>query len=134
LALDRIYIDDCAFDLIGRHAFRIAEVESHVNLVALSASELGFPNGGRYIDICIKALELGFAYCPPEAGPQLRLQYRDQPICEWLRVAMKPIVDSRGHRCIFALLHDTRGLGLSWFRGDPDYRWESKRRFIFVCP
>ena len=84
-------------------------------------------------EICDRALELGFELCPNEIGPQLRLQYADQPKGEWLLIGMEPITVSDGHLLVFLVAHDGDGQWLHGLLGYPDYRWNAGSRFVFVC-
>lgn len=65
--------------------------ETEVELVVLLESELGIAECASDEQIYRCAQKLGLDLCPPEVGPQLRLQYRDQSNGEWLRIAMHPI-------------------------------------------
>src|SRR5262245_4163276 len=63
-----------------------------VDLVVLSVAALGFgAEGASLADIYARAGELGLELCPVEVAPQLRLQYLDQPLGEFLHIAMEPI-------------------------------------------
>ena len=72
-------ISDWANDIIGKSAFSVSPEEVDAELVVVSVAELGFKNGATCADIYKRAEELGLALCPNEVGPQLRLQYKDQP-------------------------------------------------------
>ena len=92
-ALDaaKITVGDSADEILGRPAFTFANERRELNLVVLSVTALGFgADGGTLADIHARALRLGFELCPEEVGPQLRLQYFNQPVGEFLHVAMKP--------------------------------------------
>src|SRR5215470_4805275 len=92
-ALDqaRIVVGDSADEILGRPAFVFASEPRDLNLVLRSVADLGFDaRGASLADIHARALRLGFALCPEEVGPQLGLRYRDQPVGEFLHVAMKP--------------------------------------------
>ncbi|MDO8664011.1 MAG: hypothetical protein Q7K44_00445, partial [Candidatus Liptonbacteria bacterium] len=83
-------------DILGNPAFTVSDTETEVDLVNVSVAELGFKNGAPRKDIYERAVSLGLELCPNEVGPQLRLQYTDQPKGEWLRIAMEPITGSDG--------------------------------------
>jgi len=118
-------------DILGKPAFTVAIAEEEIQLVNLSVAELGFKDGATYGNICAKAKELGLELCPNEVGPQLRLQYKDQPKGEWLRIAMEPIADSDGNPDIFTVGHDDVDLWLRGFDGDADRFWIAGNRFVF---
>ena len=124
-------ISDWANDIIGKPAFTVASGEEEIQLVNLSVEELGFKNGAKYGDICARAKELGLELCPNEVGPQLRLQYKDQPKGEWLRIAMEPITDSDGDLDIFNVGHDGDGLWLRSNLGFSDDFWDASNRLVF---
>ncbi|HEY9586269.1 MAG TPA: hypothetical protein VJJ27_01345 [Candidatus Paceibacterota bacterium] len=121
-----------ANDILGKPAFSVAGDVSEVDLVNVSVAELGFANGAMRKEIYDRAMELGLGLCPSEVGPQLRLQYKDQPNGEWLIVAMEPIADSDGDLGVFDLGHDGNGVWLNRHRGHPDSGWDAGNRFLFV--
>ena len=125
-------ISDWANDILGQPAFTVATEETEVELVVVSVAELGFKDGAKYSDICERAKQLGLALCPPEVGPQLRLQYKDQPKGEWLRIAMEPITVSGGNLEVFLVEHDDDGLWLYSDDGLPGSFWYGFSRFVFV--
>ncbi|PIT92392.1 MAG: hypothetical protein COU08_02710 [Candidatus Harrisonbacteria bacterium CG10_big_fil_rev_8_21_14_0_10_42_17] len=103
-----------------------------VDLVVRSVNELGFPEGALYDTIIARARERGLDLCPAEVDPQLKLQYTDQPMDEWLHIAMEPITDMIGNLRIFFVGHDEDGRWLSTDRCSPDIVWCSFNRFLFV--
>lgn len=124
-------LSDWASDILGKPAFAASQEETEVDLVVVSVAELGFPNGATRADIYQKAQELGLELCPPEVGPQLRLQYKDQPKSEWFLIAMEPISASDGDLDVFNVEHDVSGLWLSCHHGLPDDFWDGNR-WVFV--
>ncbi len=122
-------ISDYARDILQKVEF--SQESKSYELVSFSVSQLGFPNGATLQEVYKKAEELGLELCPAEVGPQLRLQYKDQPEGEWLRIAMNPIADSGG----FPDLFDVRRAGdVLWLRrgdGRLDDGWRG-RRFVFL--
>ena len=86
-------IGDLAGEALARPAFKLASIKTEVDLVVLSPAELGLT--AEFVslrDIYDRAEKLGLFLAPAEVGPALRLQYRDQPIGEFLHIGMKPIV------------------------------------------
>lgn len=90
-----------ANDIIEKPTFSVSTNETEVELVNVSVAELGFTDGATCEDFYARAKELGLGLCPPEVGPQLRLQYLDQPEYKWIAIAMDPITDSDGILRVF---------------------------------
>lgn len=61
--------------------------KTEVDLVRVTVEELGFNEGVSERQIYDRAVELGLVLCPFEVGPQLRLQYPEQPNGECLLVS-----------------------------------------------
>lgn len=119
--------------------------------VLLRVADLGFPEGAITREIIGseqdrdlfghpapftggRAQRLGLKLCPAEVGPQLALQYSDQPSGERLYVAMKPIPASDGEPRIFVVAHAaTAGRSLDAARARPDDKWKPEDIFVF-CP
>lgn len=121
-------------DILGKPAFKTAGKETEIDLVVVSNADLGFKEGALLKDTYKRALELGLVLCLNEVGPQLRLQYTDQPMGEWLLIAMEPIEVSGGGLNVF---HVERDDGGSWLRGSsgrPDDRRRAGSRFVFALP
>jgi len=119
-------------DILGQSAFTVSDTEKDVDLVKVSVAELGFKDGATRKDIYDRALELGLQLCPAEVGPQLRLQYADQPKGEWLRIAMEPITGSGGDPHVFYVAHDSDGRWLHGSYGPPNLFWNGDYRFVFL--
>jgi hypothetical protein len=124
-------IGDWTRDMLNQKAFTVAPEEAEVDLVVMSVADLGFKDSTRYDQICARAIERGLELCPAEVGPQLRLQYLDQPRGEWLIVAMEAIRVSDGGLRAFSVEHDEDGRWLGSFYGDPGYCWFPVYRFVF---
>lgn len=132
LKKSKMRIGDWGNDILGQSAFTASDTEKDIDLVNISVAELGFKGGATRKDIYDRALELGLRLCPAEVGPQLRLQYADQPKGEWLRVAMEPISDSDGGLVVFVVEHVGGELWLDGGRGHPDYFCLGVVRFVFL--
>lgn len=126
-------ISNWANDLLGKPAFALASEETEVKLVKTTVVELGFPEGATLEEIYARAKELGLELCPAEVGPELRLQYTDQPYGEWLTmIAMKPITDSRGRPGLFYVAHDGVGRWLGAHFRFPGRFWHAADVFVFA--
>ena len=126
-------IGDWASYIFGKVEF--SKQETRLNLVRLSVADLGFPNGATYEKICARAQELGLKLCPAEVGPQLRLQYPDQPSDEWLRIAMEPMKTLEGYLRLFTLGCGVDKDSTQWLSGRcgaVDFPWNSDEQFVFV--
>ena len=127
-------LSDWASDILGKPAFTVASEETEVDLVKVTVAELGFKKGARRDQIYERAKELGLEFCPPEVGPQLRLQYQDQPNGEWILVAMEPIIGSGGYPSVFCVGRGDSELWLSSRWGDPDGFWGPDGLWVFCRP
>jgi hypothetical protein len=127
-------IGDWANDILGKPAFMVATEETEVGLVKIAVAELGFKKGARRDQIYERAKELGLELCSPEAGPQLRLQYRDQPNGEWVLIGMEPIADSVGCLRVFLVERDGSELWLGGSWSDPGHVWSPDDQWVFCLP
>lgn len=125
-------IGDWGNDILGKSAFAASETEIEVELVVASVEELGFKEGATRKDIYERALSYGLELCPNEVGPQLRLQYVDQPNGEWLLVAMEPIAGSGGNLLVFNVVRDSDDSWLYGNNGYPDHFWSGNDRWVFL--
>ena len=118
--------------ILGNPAFTVAVKKIRIDLVIKSVGEIGFKGGATRKQIYGRANELGLDLCPAEVGPQLRLQYKDQPEEEHLIVAMNPIADSGGALELFSVERNDSGLWLSSYYDDPCIIWYAFIRFVFA--
>ena len=114
--------------------FKVLGEHRNVDLVEVSVRALGFEKYTRYEDICKRATELGLELCPAEVGPQLRLQYKNQPMSEWLIVAMNAISGSDGGPGCSMWVGVGDGLWLGANDGRPGDEWNPEDRFVFLRP
>lgn len=132
------WISDPASDVLAQEAFTVATKEAEVDLALVPIGKLGFRDlgnyGTAYGDICARILRLNLELCEPEDGPQLRLQYPDQPKGEWVVMAMKALRDSDGHLRLFYVEHHGNGRGLYGYGGDPDDRFDRSDQFVVRVP
>jgi hypothetical protein len=128
-------IGDQADEILGRPAFSFSRTTADIDLVVIRVAELGFgPDGASLRDIYARAGIFGLELCPPEVGPILRLNYLDQPLGEFLHVAMRPVATYGGELVDFTL--GNAGTALLLIGGDarPDFVLTGAVRVIFMRP
>jgi len=118
-------------------AFKATTEPTEVDLVVVTEADLGLEKSILLTpaDIYKQAIEVGLDLCPNEVGPQLRLQYRDQPQGEYLWIAMEPIIETRNNNqpLIFVVGRDIWHLLLDVKNVDPStLRWSP--RWVFIKP
>jgi hypothetical protein len=128
------YLEALASEIIGRPAFALSRTKSKLDLVVLSVFELGFKEGASIKDIYARAELLGFALCPPEVGPLLRLQYLDQPQRELLHIAMQPIARYNGDLVLLDIENGDHGLVLFGYTSTAADIMYSSALYVFVKP
>jgi hypothetical protein len=79
-----------------------------------------------------RARQLGFELAAAEVGPQLRLQYMDQPMGEFLIVGMEPIKTWSGEPIILNVANGGAGLILIRQDGRAGAEISATSRFVFV--
>ena len=136
-ALDaaRMRVGDSADEILGRPAFPYSKTKSDLDLVVVTAADLGFPPGSTPVaEIYRRAMQLGLELCPAEVGPQLRLQYPNQPLGEFLHIAMQPVATWRGELVDLTVANGGAGLLLLGGDGGGDLKLHSSVKFVFVRP
>jgi hypothetical protein len=136
-ALDKaaMKIGDSADEILGRPAFPYGRTRRDLDLVLLSVAELGVKTETASLsDIYKRAIQFGLELCPPEAGPQLRLDYSNQPLGEFLYLAMEPVATYGGDLTILTVANGGAGLLLIGTDGRPDVTVLQNWRFVFVLP
>ena len=136
-ALDaaRIKIGVSADEILGRPAFPYARTKTDVELVVLSAAELGVVESETSLsNVYRRASQVGLKPCPAEVGPQLRLDYRNQPLGEALDIAMEPVNTYSGDPTILTLVNWGTGLLLIGRDGRSESMVSRISRFVFALP
>lgn len=131
LKKNKINIGDNAEYMIKSGDFTTSKKQEQIQLIRLTVGDLGFPNSATTQQIFDKAEKLGLELCPAETGPNLRLNYLDQPLGEWFRIAMKQITDADGFPHVFNLHHVGSGLWLDDYWARPVIMWNSAHKFVF---
>ena len=125
-------IGGSAEEILARPAFTVGTTKTNVELFAVSAAELGFQTDTAPLaDIYARAQQLGFGLAAAEVAPQLRLQYFDQPMGEFL-IGMEPIKTWKGEPVILTVANGGAGLVLIGRDGSADAEIPVASRFLFV--
>jgi hypothetical protein len=135
-ALDaaKMKIGDAADEILGRPAFHYVKEKVEVELTLVSAAELGVETESPLSEVYQRATQFGLTLCPPEVGPQLRLDYRNQPVGESLLIAMEPVKTYHGEPTILSLMNFGSGLALVGSDGRPESIVSGYLRFVFALP
>jgi hypothetical protein len=135
LDLARIRIGDSADEILGRPVFPYTRTKTVVELAVLSAAELGVESDESSLsDVYERARRAGLELCPAEVGPQLRLDYRNQPLGEALDIAMEPVATYSGDPTILTLANWGTGLVLIGRDGRSESKVNRISRFVFALP
>jgi hypothetical protein len=129
----RCHVGSLAAEVLEQPEFTIVNTRTQVSLTVLSVADLGFgPAGASRAAIYRRAARLGLGLCPIELAPQLRLQYRDQPVGEILHIATEPIHTAAGDIVGFSVGNGGAGLFLVAGRVQRDLVVPSSIRFVFL--
>jgi hypothetical protein len=127
-------IGNAAQDIFARPGFALSHSKAELDLVVVSVVELGFSaeETSSLDNIYSRAHELGLALAPADTGPQLRLQYFDQPVGEFLYVGTEPIKAKRGDANTFIVANGGAGLLLLGQDVHTNVQFFPSSKFVFV--
>jgi hypothetical protein len=103
-----------------------------VEVGIMTVRDLGFTTYTTTTELFTRIKEKGYDLCLAEVGPALRLAYTNQPVGQWLYVAMEQIIDSDGHPDVFSVERDVGGE--RWLRSlwvSPDSKWDLGHELVF---
>jgi hypothetical protein len=128
-------IGEMARQILARPAFGVSSTKMNVELFAVSAAQLGFKTDTVTLaKVYARAQQLGFGLAPAEIAPQLRLQYFDQPIGEFLIIGMEPLKTWKGEPVILNVANGGAGLVLIGQDGGVGAEISVISRLLFVRP
>ena len=126
-----IHIPDYTKSMLKNPDFAESKNTENSILVRLTVADLGFAGFATTDQIYSFAEQFGLELCPAEVGPQYRLKYKNQPMNEWLRIAMKQISGSGGRPDVFDMTRDDDGLWLDYSWAKPGGEWNPNNEFVF---
>jgi hypothetical protein len=113
------------------HTLKTAYTSDDLSLVAVS--QLGFgSNRASFAEVHAHAMEVGLDLCPPDVGPQLRLQYLDRKVGEYLVIGMKPLPTASGTDTCIVVGNGGAGLLIIGRSAAANLMVVSRTRFVFV--
>ncbi|UWU72378.1 hypothetical protein [Bradyrhizobium sp. NC92] len=122
-----------AAEILARPAFTVSSQKTNVELVHLSPAQLGFTfDTVTLANVYARAQQVGLKLAAAEVGPQLRIQYFDQPVGEFLIIGMEPIKTWSGEPIILNVANGGAGLILIGQDGRAEADIPVTSRFIFV--
>ncbi len=127
-----IKVGDYFQDVMSKVTFTAKETQTEIFLVVVSGRDLGFKNSFSRSDFYDRASSFGLKIVPAEVGPQLRIQYMNQPLADSLFIAMKSIKDHLGGDNIFIVRHDSTGFWLRTYCDGPTEFFDLDSRWVFT--
>ncbi|MAZ40941.1 hypothetical protein CL654_02395 [bacterium] len=128
----KMIIGSWAKDVLYSKEFILSNNKTSLDLFRITPKELGYPTGVTTEVIYNKIFDFGLSLCPLEVGPQLRLQYKNQPLLESLQIGMRQQEDTKGYKSEFRVVHAVDGK--LWLAGDHKHKdnfWDPDEYFIF---
>ncbi|QPF95303.1 hypothetical protein IC761_23705 [Bradyrhizobium commune] len=122
-----------AAEILARSAFTVGAHKIDVDLIAVTPAQLGFTSDTVTLaNVYARARQLGFELAAAEVGPQLRIQYLDQPMGEFLIIGMEPITTWSGEPIILNVANGGAGLILIGQDGRATAEIHVASRFVFA--
>jgi hypothetical protein len=133
LVARQIRIGDLAGQMLRLPTFTLMPAHANVDLSVMTAGQLVHrPDGATFAEIHAHAIELGLELCAPEVGPQLRLQYPDQRLGEYLLIGMAPLPTADNSAACFVVGNGGAGLIIIGRSAEVDMTVSSRARFVFA--
>ncbi len=120
--------------MIKRFSFVLEKVKTRIDLVKVTPAALGLTEETATLQEIYKCVRgYGLKPCPMEVAPQLRLQYRNQPIGECLKVSIENFGNFNEELYAFGIEHNYgRELRLDEYHIEPDGTWFPDISWIFT--
>jgi len=129
------HVTEEADRFLSNPQFKLSETPTNLDLVVLSLDDLGLGEQAYQEQVYAQAMAWGLQLCPNEVGPQLYLQYPEQPIEEHLVIAMKSLAWGNDEFGNFSVANSFASGRLLRVRGGkPWEKWANRFKFVFVKP
>jgi hypothetical protein len=133
LVAQGIHVGDLAGQMLRLPTFKLRLAPARITLSLIAARQL-VPGSDRasLAEVHARAIEAGLDLCPAEAGPQLRLQYPDQRLGEFLVIGMQPLPTADGSGACFVVGNGGAGLLIVGRSAGPDATVAPRSQFVFA--
>jgi hypothetical protein len=127
-------VGDWAKDILSKANLKEG-LGKNIKVIIPTVASLGFSNGATRQEIQDKAKELGIAreLLPAITGIELRKQYTDQPLNEYILIDMENILGRRGNPGVFDVDRNSDGTWLDALDGGSGRRWVADDRWAFLA-
>lgn len=126
-------VGEQAAEILARPTFILAPHKANIELALVSPAQLGFTSDTVTLaNVYARAQNLGFELAAAEVGPQLRIQYFDQPMGEFLIIGMEPIKTWSGEPVILNVANGGAGLILIGQDGRAEAEIAITSRIVFA--
>ncbi len=132
LSQHKINLNAYATMLFMSESFTVSVQRKCVNVVQVSAKQLGFADGALYSDIMYAAKGIGLVPCSLELAPFLRLAYLEQSDEKMLTVASARAFCDESYPNGFYLSYKNGEHWLRGYRSTSDWIWPPESIFAFV--
>ena len=126
-------VNKVARGMMAKKEFGVSEKEVSVNIFLLPIKVMGLNFGHNDLtQIFNRAKKRGLELCPPEIGPQLRLQYQEKSPIELCKIGMDPISDVLDEPKIFRLHLSWGKYWLDGYDSYPNAGFSGDDVFVFI--
>ena len=127
-------VNETAFDFLSTTGLKASQYRRTVDLVKVSAFQLGFTEDPTYDQICLRAMELGYGLCPSHPGVLIGLRKCYLPSQNRWIVATTPLSDSPGALGVFELSYQEGDYWLGVTSVYPGLRFPLSTELILEFP
>ncbi len=128
---NHVKLSESTKDDLDSSDFLTSKQPEAVDVIKLTAGDLGLRDRSTTEEIYARILELGLELCPPEVGPHYRLAHLDQAMDDWVNIGMKPFANQGGCPYVFYVGRDSDGLWLDYDWVVPGNTWGPDNHFLF---
>jgi hypothetical protein len=123
-------VSEHAREITRLTGFKLQKKRKLLELVKVSAFQLGFTEDPTYLEICFRAMDLGYSPCPSETGPLMYMAYPARRAR--ILIASQVLSDSTGGVGLFEIGNQDIDPYLTVTSAHPDLRFPIDTEFVFT--